>query len=169
MSALGSGAKSEYFAQPYRIGAQGFTFTDLEDYRDKAANARDDDGLPVEEFEIQYIDGDDAALFNAIRVNQANLDEWFELLTYLEGHHDGKIIACYLAGDGYGMEELFSCCDDYSLYHGTAADYAEEYVRDCYTLPEGIVGYIDYERLGHDMALDGSISEIRRDLLLVGG
>lgn len=169
MSALNSGAESVYFAQPYSLSAQGFFFTDLADYSAKAAEARDDYGQPVEEFEIQYIDGDDAALFNAVGVSQATLDEWFELLAYLEGHHDGKIIACHLAGDGYVMEDLFSCCDDYSLYHGSAADYAEEYVRDCYTLPEGIVGYIDYALMGRDMILEGTVAEIRHDLLLVGG
>lgn len=169
MSALGSGAKSVYFAQPYRIGAEGFYFTDLDDYTAKAASARDDQGFPIEEFEIQYIDGEDADLFNAIRVNQANLVDWFDILDELEGKPDGKIIACYLAQEGYCMEEVSTGWDDYSLYHGTAADYAEEFVKDCYQLPEHIVGYIDYERLGHDLVLDGTLSEIRRDLLLVGG
>lgn len=162
-------AESSYFAQPYNISATGFYFTDLEDYRAKAATAKDDYGMPVEEFEIQYIDGDDAALFRAVGVNQANLDEWFELLAYLEGNEDGKIIACHIATEGYTMEELFSCCDDYSLYRGTAAEYAEEFVSDCHQIPGNLAFYIDYERLGRDMVLEGSIAEIEYNLLLIGG
>jgi hypothetical protein len=162
-------AESLYFAQPYSICAEGFYFSDLEDYRAKAASLKDEYGMPVEEFEIQYIDGDDADLFSAVGVTQASLDDWFELLVYLEGNEDGKIIACHLASEGYTMEELFSCRDDYSLYHGTAADYAEELVSECYTLPGNLAFYIDYERMGRDMMLESSIAEIKHDLLLIGG
>jgi hypothetical protein len=162
-------AESSYFAQPYSISATGFYFTDLEDYRAKAATAKDDYGMPVEEFEIQYIDGDDAALFRAVGVSQASLADWFELLDELDGNEDGKIIACYLAGQGYGMEELSSGWDDYSLYRGTAAEYAEEFVSDCYQIPGNLAFYIDYEWLGRDMVLEGSIAEIKYDLLIIGG
>lgn len=45
-------------AQPYDITANGFYFESLEDYADKAKSNRNDYGDPVEEYEIQFIDGD---------------------------------------------------------------------------------------------------------------
>lgn len=169
MSALAHGAESLYFAQPYRIGAQGFYFTDLDDYAAKAALARDDDGQPLEEFEIQYIDGNDAELFEAVRVNQANLHQWFELVAEAGSDEDRSLVAIHLAGLGYPMTEIADKLDDYSVYHGSAADYAEEYVRDCFQLPEGIAGYIDYELLGRDLELEGALTVLRHDKLIVGG
>jgi hypothetical protein len=56
------------YAQPYDITAIGFSFTTLEEYRKKAGNLTNDYGRPVEEFEIQFIDGNDidAQLFKAL-------------------------------------------------------------------------------------------------------
>ncbi|KAA6490832.1 hypothetical protein DXT98_01340 [Agrobacterium sp. ICMP 7243] len=137
-----------YFAQPYTISATGFYFTDLEEYQTKAAAAVDDYGQPVEEFELQYIDGEFAELFNAVRVSQASLAEWFDLLDALGRDEDHYRIACHLAGLGYALDELADRWDDYSVYHGTAADYAAEIVADCYNLPDPIVSYSEYERPG---------------------
>jgi len=50
------------YAQPYNINATGFYFTSPEEYEQKAEGLTDRYGCPVEEFEIQLIDGDDAAL-----------------------------------------------------------------------------------------------------------
>lgn len=62
------------FAQPYDISAEGFYFTSAEQYIAKAANNRNSLGLPVEEYEMQFIDGDelDAELFKAVGVDQSN-------------------------------------------------------------------------------------------------
>lgn len=162
-------AESMYFAQPYSLSTTGFYFTDLEDYTVKASKARDDYGTPVEEFEIQYIDGDHAELFNAVGVNQANLGKWFDLLDAMDGDADRATIACYLAGQGYALDDLSSRWDDYSLHHGRRADYARGYVEDCYEIPGNLANYIDYYLLGRDMELEGSITEINHNLLIVGG
>ena len=49
---------AELFAQPYDISAQGFYFSSAEEYQTKVAKTRNDFGFPVEEYEIQFIDGD---------------------------------------------------------------------------------------------------------------
>jgi hypothetical protein len=165
----GNRAKSLYFAQPYSISATGFFFTDMGQYRDKAAHLVDDYGQPVEEFEIQYIDGDHADLFAAAGVTQATLSGWFDLLDALDGDEDRTVIVLHLLELGYPLDELSTRWDDYSLYHGTLADYAEEIVSGCYTLPANLAGYLDYERLGRDMVLEGSVTEIQFNLLLIGG
>jgi len=162
-------AESMYFAQPYNLSATGFYFADLEEYQTKTATAVDSFGQPVEEFELQYIDGDHAALFNALRISQASLAGWFELVDSLGDDEDRYLIACHLAELGYAIDELADRWDDYSLYRGTAADYAAEMVADCYELPDTIIAYIDYERLGRDMILGGDITELAHDLILLGG
>ncbi len=165
--AIRGGAESMYFAQPYNISATGFYFNDLEEYQTKAATAVDDFGQPVEEFEIQYIDGDHAELFNALRISQASLADWFELADNLGNDEDRYLIACHLADLGYAVSELADRWDDYWIYRGTAADYAAEIIEDCYTLPDNIVAYIDFERLGRDMVLGGDITELHHGLLLI--
>lgn len=164
-----AGAKASYFAQPYNLGAVGFYFEDLDDYREKASDLKDDCGLPVEEFEIQYIDGDHARLFNALNISQASLSDWFDLLDELDDDEDRCLIACHLAEMGFDISELSRRWDDYRLYRGTAADYAEEIVSECYEVPGNLASYIDYERLGRDMMLGGDITELEHDLILIGG
>lgn len=162
-------AESTYFAQPYNINAMGFYFTDLEDYQTKAAVAVDAFGQPVEEFELQYIDGEFARLFDAARVSQASLNDWFDLLDALGDDEDRYVVACHLAGLGYAIDELADRWDDYTLFRGTAADYAAEIVADCYDIPDNLVAYIDYDRLGRDMVLGGDIQEIEYGVILIGG
>ena len=165
----GARAKSSYFAQPYNLSATGFYFEDLDDYNAKAEGLRDDYGQPVEEFELQYIDGDHARLFNALRVSQASLADWFDLLDDLDDDEDRYLIACHLADMGYAVDDLSQHWDDYRIYRGTAADYAEEVVSECYEVPGNLEAYIDYERLGRDMVLGGDITELEHDLILIGG
>ncbi len=45
-------------AQPYDLAATGFYFETYEEYADKSAKLRNDYGDRVEEFEIQFIDGE---------------------------------------------------------------------------------------------------------------
>ncbi|MEP4197921.1 MAG: hypothetical protein ABJL99_20030 [Aliishimia sp.] len=56
------------FAQPYDISANGFYFTSAEVYAAKVRTLKNDYGDPVEEFEIQFIDGEtiDCELARAI-------------------------------------------------------------------------------------------------------
>ena len=50
---------TQLYAQPYDLSAIGFYFETAEEYTAKADALRNDYGEPVEEFEIQFIDGDD--------------------------------------------------------------------------------------------------------------
>ncbi|MEP1933635.1 MAG: antirestriction protein ArdA, partial [Roseibium sp.] len=73
------------FAQPYDISAQGFYFSNFEDYQTKAASAVNSYGQRVEEFEIQFIDGEDidCELAKAYGINQANLKSYFSAVDEL--------------------------------------------------------------------------------------
>ena len=78
---------TQLFAQPYDLAAEGFYFDTAEDYSTKAKPLRNDYGEPVEEFEIQFIDGEsiDCDLANAISLNQANFARFFEIVDEWEG------------------------------------------------------------------------------------
>jgi len=76
-----------FYAQPYDISAKGFYFRDFEEYTKQGTVAKNQFGDIVEEFEIQFIDGDqiDCELAKAWALNQTNIarfvavaDEWDE-------------------------------------------------------------------------------------------
>lgn len=150
-----------YHATPYDISATGFYFTTLEDYQAKAAFHRNDYGLPVEEYEIQYIDGDVATLFNALEVNQATLGLWFEQFEDLDG--EDVVKAIYLAGDrGYAMAEIPDRLEDVILFEGNARAYAEDYLERTGMLdqmPESLRFYFDVGAFARDLVLGGDITE----------
>ncbi len=67
-------------ALPIDISAPGFYFQNLEDFCYLAAKAVNACGDHVEEFEIQFIDGDpiDSELAKAFGLNQSNIRFFFE-------------------------------------------------------------------------------------------
>jgi len=153
-----------YHATPYDISATGFYFSTLEEYRDKAASHTNEYGDPVEEYEIQFIDGpsEDAALFKALGVNQANLSQWFE--TFEDMDADDALKAIYLAEHlGECMEDIPSKLDDVMLFEGRALEYADHYIEETGLLdqiPENLQFYFDTEAFARDLVLGGDITEI---------
>jgi hypothetical protein len=82
------------FAQPYDISAAGFYFASVEGYEKQAARLLNSFDQPVEEFEIQFIDGDelDAELFKALRVNQGNFGAFLDVCNYWNTDQKCKVI-----------------------------------------------------------------------------
>jgi hypothetical protein len=90
-------------AQPYDITAKGFYSESAEEYRENAAAKTNRYGIPVEEFEIQFIDGApiDAALAGAVGLNQGNVGAFFERVDEWDIHQKrGVIIATRECGQG---------------------------------------------------------------------
>lgn len=150
-----------YHATPYDISATGFYFTTLDEYRAKAASHRNAYGQQVEEFEIQFIDGDNAHLFGAIGIHQGNLALWFEQFEDLTD--DQAVAAIYLAEYvGVPAEEIIDQIDDVTLFEGTLLEYAEEYIDSTGLLdqmPESLRYYFDTESFARDMRLGGDVTE----------
>lgn len=84
----------QLFAQLYDLSATGFFFDSSDSYYVKANTLRNDYGQRVEEFEIQFIDGDelDCALAAAIGLNQANFPRYFEYCEVWEDWQKTHII-----------------------------------------------------------------------------
>ena len=147
-------------ATPYNIDATGFYFTDINDYETKATMHVDCYGNLVEEFEIQFIDGDDAELFEACGINQANLNQWFDDIEFLQD--DEKVSLYYLVGvAGYNLDQALLKTDEPNLYQGNLLDAATELFDECWlsSVPDNIRFYIDYDKFARDCQYGGDLTE----------
>lgn len=70
---------TQLYAQPYGLAAKGFYFDDAEEFDEQAKMNRNDYGNFVEEYEIQFIEGEqiDCALAAAFSLNQVNFRQFF--------------------------------------------------------------------------------------------
>lgn len=147
-------------ATPYNIDAVGFYFESLEEYQTKSENHLDRFGNLVEEFEIQFIDGDDAELFEACGINQANLNVWFDDIEFLQDFEKASLY--YLLGVAcYDLDQAMEKMNDTCIYQGELLEAATELFDECYlyTLPENLRYYIDYEKFARDCELGGDMCE----------
>ena len=147
-------------ATPYNIDAAGFYFESMSDYQNKSKNHLDRFGNLVEEFEIQFIDGDEADLFNACGINQSNLNTWFDDIECMS--ESDKLNLHYLiAVAGYTLVQAMDKLDEPSIYDGNLLDAASELFDECYlpSVPDNIKYYIDYEKFARDCLLGGDMCE----------
>ena len=152
------------FAQPYDLCAVGFYFDTFEEYKAKAAKHVNSYGQPVEEYEIDLIDGNalEIALFDAVKPNQSTLLAFFAAV---ETWDDDDIVrACIVYGDGLNTCQFdeYSPSDDVAqdleIYENvTFTELAEQFVDDGLLgeIPEHLSHYIDYEAFGRDLSHDG--------------
>tara|TARA_R110000868_G_scaffold104453_3_gene287596 strand:- start:1063 stop:1557 length:495 start_codon:yes stop_codon:yes gene_type:complete len=151
-----------YHATPYDISAMGFYFETYEEYCKKSQTHTNEYGQPVEEYEIQFIDGDNHELFRALGINQANLKQWFDDFEELDEENTAK--ATYLAGDvGYSIDNILDKLDDVTLFEGTAIEYAEQFIEDTdmlQGLPDNLRYYFDTEAYARDLLAGGDITEV---------
>ncbi len=146
------------FAQPYNISATGFYFDCTNDFNEKAKLNVDPFGSPVEEYEIQFIDGDDldCELFNAWSVHQGNLSGYFNAVNDLEKHE--KIAQIAMSECGYTIDENTKTDDVLIYYCDSLADLAMEFVEEGLygTVPERLRHYIDYDAIARDLGMEYS-------------
>lgn len=160
------------YAQPYDISASGFYFEDADSYARQAATLRNDYGQPVEEFEIQFIDGEriDVALADAWGLNQANIARFFEVVEKWSDDQKQRFIIA-VGECGYNFEPASVDPDDFDvdLYEAESLrDLAEQFVDDGLygEISPHLAHYIDYEAIARDLALDYSATEIAGERLI---
>ena len=147
-------------AQPYDISATGFYFKSADEYADHAARAVNGYGQPVEEFEIQFVDGDgiDCYLFGALGVHQGETQAFFE--TVEEWAEDDKIrvvIAVSELGYRFNLGRDDPSRIDLDLYEcDNLRDLAVQFVEDGLfgEIPAAIAHYLDYEAIARDLSMD---------------
>ncbi len=149
------------FAQPYNIHAQGFYFETAEDYDKSAKNCVDTYGVPIEEFEIQFIDGEDidCRLFQAWGVYQKDIYPFFDALDTLNEHEKIALIA--MAECGYTIDGETNTEDIELHYCENLEELAYRFVDEGLygPIPESISRYIDYEAIAQDLGFE--YSELR--------
>ncbi len=151
---------STYFAQPYNTDARGFYFDSMDSYTSQSESLTDGFGSPVEEFEIQFIDGDDCELFSACGIDQSNLNLWFETIVDLADHE--KTALYYLRSvSGYNLENALDKLEDVNLSEGNLKDIAETLFDEFYLndVPESVRAYIDYGKFALDCQMGGDLYE----------
>jgi antirestriction protein len=149
-----------FYAQPYDIMAHGFFFDCGEDYTAKRDACRNAYGQPVEEFEIQFIDGDDldAQLFDALSINQATIIPFMERVdTWEDWQKKDVIVAVGECGYRFDIETDDPDDLDVDLYtEMTLSDLAHQFVDEGLfgDIPASIASYIDYDAIARNLGMD---------------
>ena len=160
------------FAQPYDITASGFFFETIEDYEDQATAVRNSSGDPVEEFEIQFIDGSaiDAELAEAWRLSQSNLARFFEIAETWD--EEDKLRVIIAAGEcGYRLDPQSVEPDDFDLelyYEDSLRDLAIIFINDGLfgDIPRHLEAYIDYDAIARDLGMEYTETTIAGESLI---
>ena len=156
----------ELFAQPYDLSAQGFYFKTAEEYPEKSARARNAFGLPVEEYELLFIDGEsiDTQLFEALSVNQCNFPQFLEACDAWDDHQKQKaIIAVGECGYNFDLKSGDPEDFDVDIYElDSLRALAEQFVDDGLfgEIPKHLQNYIDYDAMARDLGMDYSETTI---------
>jgi hypothetical protein len=151
---------TQLFAQPYDISAIGFFFHSLEEYQAKSSNLHNSYGWPVEEFEIQFIEGDDidCDLFKALGVHQGNFDVFLTACDEWDENQKIKvIIAVGECGYRFDPREDDPNDLDVDLYEmESLRDLAYQFVDEGLfgDIPERIQCYLDYDTIARDLGMD---------------
>lgn len=70
---------------------------------------------------------------------------------------------------GYNIDEVIDKSEYCTLYEGMDFyDLAEELINECYSVPEGLENYIDYEKFGRDLEYSGEYAEVSNGILYLG-
>lgn len=150
------------FAQPYDISANGFYFETAAEYEERTGKLLNAYGDLVEEFEIQFIDGEslDCMLFSALGVHQGNFSAYLEAVEdWSEDDKIKVIIAVGQAGYNFDLGKDNPDQFDVDLYElDSLKDLAMQFVEEGLfgEIPENIQNYLDYDAIARDLGMDYS-------------
>ncbi|MEM9422328.1 MAG: antirestriction protein ArdA [Pseudomonadota bacterium] len=148
------------YAQPYDLAATGFYFEDIETFKTKSRTLKNDYGETVEEFEIQFIDGEalDAALFKALGVHQGNVCDFLETAPDWEDWEKINIvIACAECGYNFDIESDHPDHFGITVYGvNSLRELAAEFLNDGLfgDIPKHLENYIDIEAIAAGLRHD---------------
>lgn len=160
------------YARAYDVSATGFYCESFEDYQSKAAKVVNDYGQRVEEFEIQFIDGDDidCDLAKAWGLSQCNIAAFFKAAE--EWDEDDKTRFIIAVGEcGYTFDPATADPNEYDvdIYHlDSMKELAEQFVDEGLfgDIPERLRCYLDYDAIARDLSLDYTETEIAGQRLI---
>lgn len=154
------------FAQPYDISAIGFYFETKEEYDQHAADNCNPMGHPVEEYELQFIDGEDidCELFKALRVNQATVGEYLEACDeWSEDEKRKVIIGVGECGCRFDIRDDRPDDLDVDIYElDSLTELAQQFVDEGLfgDISDTIINYLDYDAIARDLGFDYSETRV---------
>lgn len=148
------------FAQPYDIAANGFYFETDEEFQERSATLENCYGEPVEEFEVQFIDGldIDCKLADAWALNQVNFVSYLDAVD--DWSDDQKVRYFIAVGEcGYSHEQIVADPDgiEMDLYEmDSLKDLAQHFVEEGLygEIPESLQFYVDYDAIARDLSFE---------------
>ena len=150
----------QFYAQPYDLAANGFYFETYEDFVSRSKALKNDYGELVEEFEIQFIDGNEihAALFKALTVHQGSIGAFIEKAEAWEDWEKLHIVIA-VGENGYSFDLNNGDPSDVDIEYYEAQslkELAKRFVDDGYfgEIPDNLQTYIDYEAIAVDLSYD---------------
>ena len=161
-----------FYAQPYDISAEGFYFESVEEYNNLLSSLKNEYGDPVEEFEIQFIDGEtiDCELAKAWEINQANIGEFFDATD--EWNDNQKIYYIIAVGEcGYSHDQAKDDPTDIEIdiYElDSLKELAEQFVDEGLfgDIPERLQFYLDFDLIARDLGFDYTETNIAGNNLI---
>ena len=151
---------TQLHAQPCDLSATGFYYESATEFQTKAGANRNDYGERVEEYEIQFIDGDDIdrALFKAISVHQGSIKHFFEHAQKWEDWEKiNVIIAVGECGHRFDIESDDPGDFDVQIYNvDSLKELAIEFINDGLfgEIPEHLENYLDIDAMASDLRHD---------------
>ena len=151
---------AKFYANPYDSSARGFYFESPEAFDAGVRASR------VEEFEIDFVDGDatETALAEAVTPSQADIEAWYALLDEVESDNLLLLQIVGFAACSHGLDGVSDFeanrryIEQVSIEEGTREELAVRFVE------EGLISltewdYFDIESFVRDLRIDGYSSE----------
>lgn len=162
----------ELYAQPYDITAVGFYFDTARQFNELSGEALNDFGQRVEEYEIQFVDGQhiDFELARVWQINQANFVAFLDAAA--EWDNDRKRRYIIAVGEcGYDHSQVADDPENEGIdiyYLDSLQELAESFVDEGLfgEVPEALAAHIDYESIARDLSVDFSEIEIAGERLV---
>lgn len=149
------------YALPYNRSVEGFYFQTFDQYRQAADGLTDSFGQPVEEFEIQFIDGGqiDQELFEVWRVNQASISDYLSAVEDWPYEHKMTFVIA-VGSCGYFAKDVAADPEriDLDIYRvDSLRILAEQFIDEGLfgEIPERLQSYLDYDAVARDLRIDG--------------
>ena len=151
----------KFYANPYNTSVAGFYFESIEELEEKSVELKDEFGLPVEEFDVEAIDGtrEEMELADVFGIDQANIAEF---IAFIETSDEDLWPAIYFIlndNRASSFDEAIRIARDYSIREGELIDAASEIFNEVYDLPDEVKMYIDYEKYADDLRCGGDMVE----------
>ena len=146
------------YANPYDTSANGFYFKSTEEFAKKSKELVNSSGSPVEEFEIEFIDGDLGDLFYILNISSEQLEIWFDEIEILDDHEHAAMYWLAQARN-YTAKQSYDKYEDVNLFEGSLEDWAYNEIEEVHDLPDNLHYYFDFEAYASDVEANGDIAQ----------